>query len=312
MRKHEKEIELFLLDHEEITINKLKQTYEQVSKDIKKKLKKLNDDIDKLIEENPENATLIRSKIYQRDYQKALKKQIDMYLDTLKQSHTKTIDDFLKLMYEDGFLSVVYSMHCYEIPLTIPINQKLMKKALEYNIDDMPLSKRLYKNINKTKKDVLAEITRGVSSGMSYNDIARNIQNRLDVSFRKAKQIAQNEGQRVKIDAKIDSMQEAKKKGADIVKVWDSTLDNKTRPIHRELDQQHAELDKPFRCSVGEVQAPKKFGRADLDINCRCILLSVPRWDIEDTVEKYDNIKGTLIKAENYRDWKKKYYNQTN
>ena len=309
MKKHEKEVELFLLDHEETTINKLRQTYDQALKDINAKLKELNDSIDRLIEDAPDNETLIRSKIYQRDYQKALKKQINAYLDVLKDSHVKTIDDYLKIMYEDSFLTNIYNLHCYKIPAIVPINQNIMKKALDYDVNNIPLSKRLYANIDKVKKDVLAEISRGISTGMTYDDIARNIRNRVDVSFRKAKQIAQNEGQRIKIDARIDSMKAAKEKGANIVKVWDSTLDNHTRPVHRELDQQHAELDEPFECSAGKVQAPKKFGRADLDINCRCILLSVPRWDIEDSVEKLDNITGKLIETSSYADWKKKYYN---
>ena len=39
-------------------------------------------------------------------------------------------------------------------------------------------------------------------------------------------------------------------------------------------------------------------------------MLSVPRWDIDNKVNKhYDNIKGEIIKAENYADWKEKYYN---
>lgn len=310
MKKHQAEVEKVLLGHEKEVYRKLKKTYNQALKDINKKSKELQKAIDKLVEEEPDNETLIRSKIYQLNYQKTLQAQISGYMDVLKSEHVKDINDYMNIMYEDSYISNFYNLNKLGVPVTAPINQELLIKALTYDTNNIPLSKRVYDNVEKAKKDVLAEIQRGISTGMSNQDIARNIQNRMDVSYRKAKQLAQNEGHRVKTDARIDSMHEAKKKGADIVKVWDATLDGKTRPVHAELDQQHAEIDEPFKFSGGEVQAPKKFGIASLDINCRCALLSVPRWDIEDTVLKRDNITGEIIEAKNYADWKEKYYKE--
>lgn len=309
MKKHQAEVEKVLLGHEKEVYRKLKKTYDQALKDINRKSKELQKAIDKLVEEEPDNETLIRSKIYQLNYQKTLQAQISGYMDVLKSEHVKDINDYMKIMYEDSYISNFYNLNKLGVPVTAPINQDLMIKALTYDTNNIPLSKRVYDNVEKAKKDVLAEIQRGISTGMSSQDIARNIQNRMGVSYRKAKQLAQNEGHRVKTDARIDSMHEAKKKGADIVKVWDATLDGKTRPAHAELDQKHAEIDEPFKFSGGEVQAPKKFGMAALDINCRCALISVPRWDIEDTVTKRDNITGELIEAKNYAEWKGKYYN---
>lgn len=309
MKKHQAEVEKVLLGHEKEVYRKLKKTYDQALKDINRKSKELQKAIDKLVEEEPDNETLIRSKIYQLNYQKTLQAQISGYMDVLKSEHVKDINDYMKIMYEDSYISNFYNLNKLGVPVTAPINQELMIKALTYDTNNIPLSKRIYDNVEKAKKDVLAEIQRGISTGMSGQDIARNIQNRMGVSYRKAKQLAQNEGHRVKTDARIDSMHEAKKKGADIVKVWDATLDGKTRPVHAELDQQHAEIDEPFKFGGGEVQAPKKFGMAALDINCRCALISVPRWDIEDTATKRDNITGELIEAKNYADWKEKYYN---
>lgn len=309
MKKHQAEVEKVLLGHEKEVYRKLKKTYNQALKDINKKSKELQKAIDKLVEEEPDNETLIRSKIYQLNYQKTLQAQISGYMDVLKSEHVKDINDYMNIMYEDSYISNFYNLNKLGVPVTAPINQELLIKALTYDTNNIPLSKRVYDNVEKAKKDVLAEIQRGISTGMSGQDIARNIQNRMGVSYRKAKQLAQNEGHRVKTDACIDSMHEAKKKGADIVKVWDATLDGKTRPVHAELDQQHAEIDEPFKFSGGEVQAPKKFGMTALDINCRCALISVPRWDIEDTVTKRDNVTGELIEAKNYAEWKEKYYN---
>ena len=319
MKKHEKEIEQVLLNNEKDVYKRLEGTYNQALKDAQGKYKELQESIDKLIEKesrytnDPEQLEIIKSqiqsKIYQQNYQKVLQEQLNNALDTLNSSTVNSIEDYLNTMYEDGFISQLYSLQKYGIPVLAPINHELLVKAVSYNTDNIPLSKRIYSNVEKAKRQIRDEISRGIATGMSQQDIARNISERMGVSYRKAKQIAQNEGHRVVNDAKIDSMHASKDRGADIVKVWDCTFDKKTRPIHAQLDQQHAEIDDYFEYSGGKVFAPKRFGKASLDINCRCALMSVPRWDIEDEVEKRDNITGELIKAKNYADWKEKYYN---
>jgi SPP1 gp7 family putative phage head morphogenesis protein len=319
MKKHEKEIEQVLLNNEKDVYNRLEGTYNQALKDVQGKYKELQESIDKLIEKesrytnDPEQLEIIKSqiqsKIYQQNYQKALQEQLNNALDTLNSSTVNSIEDYLNTMYQDGFISQLYSLQKYGIPVLAPINHELLVKAVSYNTDNIPLSKRIYSNVEKAKRQIRDEISRGIATGMSQQDIARNISDKMGVSYRKAKQIAQNEGHRVVNDAKIDSMHASKDRGADIVKVWDCTFDKKTRPIHAQLDQQHAEIDDYFEYSGGKVFAPKRFGKASLDINCRCALMSVPRWDIEDEVEKRDNITSELIKAKNYADWKEKYYN---
>ena len=148
---------------------------------------------------------------------------------------------------------------------------------------------------------------------MSVNDIARNLENSMGVSSRKAYQLAQNEGARVRKDATVDCIKEAKKKGADLVKMWDATMDSKTRPIHAELHGKWAEVDEKFEYSGGEVFAPKEFGVPALDINCRCALLSVPRWDVDDNARHYDNAwrendnDKMYVDVKNYEQWRARY-----
>ena len=239
---------------------KLKKTYQQALKDVQKKSKELQKKINELVAANPDNETLIRSKIYQLNYQKAIKEQLDMAMNVL--NDTSTIEEYKEAMYKEGFISQFYAMQMQGVPVLAPINHDLMIEALNYDINNIPLSKRLYDNVNKAKREVLSELSRGIASGMSGVEVARNIQNRMNVSYRKARQLAQNEGHRVNTKAALDGMREAKKKGADIVKQWDCTYDGKTRLEHAELDQQWAEVDDYFEYSGGKVFAPKEFGKA--------------------------------------------------
>lgn len=310
-----KEIEEWFLDLEDSTLDKIKKTYNKSLKDVQAKAKELQDEIEKLKSKaSADDEVLqsqIRSKVYQLEYQKNLEKQISNLMDVANDKNYKTIRAYLYNVYHDGFLTEQYRLMSNGLNITMPINQKLLVKAVNTTFDDIPLSARIYENVNKAKQSIISEISRGLSTGMSNQDMARNLQNSMGVSMRKAFQIAQNEGARVRQSAIKDSMVEAKKKGADIVKQWSATLDGRTRPVHRELDGQWAEIDKKFKYSGGEVNAPKEFGIASEDVNCRCTLLSVPRWDITGKHWQLDNKVKQLVEVKNYQDWYNKYYVDT-
>lgn len=309
MKKWQKEIEGILLDDEEEVLHKLEKTYQQSLKDVQAHAKQLQNDIDKLIADDPDNENQIRAKVYQLQYQQALEKQINGYMDVIKDKNTKDISDYLNTVYSDGFMTQQYALMNQGVNVTMPINQKMLVKSVTYKTEDIPLSTRIYKNVEKAKKTIISEISRGLSTGMSNADISRNLKNAMGVSSRKAWQLAQNEGARVRQDAITDVGNEAKKRGADVVKQWSATLDGKTRPVHAELDEKWAELDEDFEYSGGTVSAPKKFGIASLDINCRCSLLIVPRWDVEGSKSslRRDNVTKETVRVDNYQDWKIKY-----
>jgi len=103
-------------------------------------------------------------------------------------------------------------------------------------------------------------------------------------------------------------MRAAREKGADLVKQWDSTLDGRTRYTHAKLDQQIREIDEPFEVDGMTAMCPHGFGRPDMDVNCRCVMLSVPRWDIQEENERYDNISQEIVKVKDYETWKNQYY----
>lgn len=313
MNKYQKETELQLLQNEANALHKLEKTYTRALADVKREIRTLQHDIDELIAGGAENPTQIRAKQYQLKYRQALEKQIDSIMDVLKDGSVKTVDEYLRKMYEDGYLSQIYNLHMQDVPVMVPVNQDMLMKAITKDIGGMKFSERLYADVDRVKRAVMDEISRGITTGMPYIDVARNVANRIGVGMRKAYTIARTEGGRVATEAKLDSMAAAKEKGADIVKVWDATLDKKTRPVHRELDGKHVELDEDFeytRGGGGTVSAPHHFGKAALDVNCRCALLSVPRWDIDDEYTKRDNITGKLIQAKNYKDWAKKYHEE--
>ncbi len=129
-----------------------------------------------------------------------------------------------------------------------------------------------------------------------------------EISFNNAYRIARTEGGRISTQAQLDSIKESINEGADLLKRWDLTLDNRTRQVHLELDGQTVEYNEYFKSSIGEAFAPHNFGIPTQDINCRCRLSSVPRWDLDSkNSTRWDNIKGKIIPYKTYKQWKNQY-----
>lgn len=299
MNSRQKEVIKSQLNDEEVIIKKLKATYNKAIRDINQKIKILQAD------------ELTQSKIYQIQYQKALKMQIKAILDNLNANQYTYIQEYLKKCYEEGFLGTMYDLQGQGIPLVFPIDQNQVVKALT---NDTKLSKSLYESLGfhvKTlQKQINAEISRGIANGYSYNDITRNVLKKADMGVRRALRIVRTEGHRIQQQATFDAQKGAKERGADIVKQWDSTMDKKTRPNHVKLDGQIREIDEPFEVNGKQAMYPAGFGVPHEDINCRCVMLQRARWALgEDEVTKMNNETKEIVKIDekNFESFKKVY-----
>lgn len=304
MNKRQLEVQKALADNEAEVIKRLKQIYTKASKDCESKIRDLSARTDM------EN---LKSIIWQKQYQEALKKQIDGVLDKLKTESFTTVADYLADCYENGFLGTLYDLQGQGIPLVFPMNQEKAVKAVQI---DSKISKGLYQrmgeDVDQLKKSIRSELSRGVSNGASWNTIASNIAFGMNSPFMKAFNrtigITRTEGHRVQQESTLHCQQRAKAKGADVVKQWDSTLDSVTRPTHRELDGQIREVDEPFEVEGKKAMYPGGFGDPSEDCNCRCCLLQRAKWALseEDFYSKWHGDKNELVRvdAKTYNEFK--------
>lgn len=298
MNKRQKEVLENSLENEKQVLKLLEENYIQALKDIKIKIKDLMD------------SEETQSKIYQINYQKSLEKQIKTILDILQENNITTIQEYLQLCYENTFIGALYDIQGQGIPLTVPINQNQVVNIINTPVDDLKLSERIYENTSKLKKVLKSEIARGISNNYSYWDIARNISSIGQIDLYKAQRIARTEGHRVQEESRYEAQKQAKKKGADIVKQWDSTLDSRTRESHRKLDGQIKELDEPFEINGHKAMYPGKFGRPEEDINCRCVSLQRAKWALDESeleVLKERAAYFGLDKTKSFEEFKTKY-----
>lgn len=299
MNKREKEVFNAQLNAEKEVLKKLEQQYQRALNDIDRKIRLLQSD------------ELTQSKIYQIEYQKALKGQISGILDKLHGDEFTTIQEYLKACYTDSFIGTMYDMAGQGIPLIMPIDQEAAIKAIQM---DSKISEGLYNALGvdtkNLKKAISAEVTRGIATNQTFHDIARNIAAVSKAPMSRAKVIANTEGHRIQQASAFDAQKAAKAKGADVVKQWDSALDGRTRATHRHLDGQIREVDKPFEADGKEAMFPGDFGDPAEDCNCRCVSLTRAKWALDE--EELQVLKDRakywgLDKTENFDDYKKKY-----
>lgn len=303
MKKHEKEVIQAELDAEARVLRDLERQYQAA-------LKSIDDKVAQLLGRSDADMPNV---IYQVEHQKALRSQIHGILEQLQANEFQTISDFLTASYQQSFVGTMYSMHKQGIPLILPIDQNAMVKAVTTN---SRLSEDLYSSlgvdIKKLNNAVRSEISRGISAGLSYNEIARNIANASKAPKGRAATIVRTESHRIREESRNDARDMAKKKGADVVKQWDATLDGDTRKSHRKLDGQIREVDEPFEVDGKKAMYPGDFGRPEEDINCRCISLTRARWELDEseleTLKKRAEFFG-LDKTDDFADFEKKFLN---
>ena len=306
VNKRQIEVQQVTAENEQRIIRQLKQVYNQASKDCAAKIQELS------MRTDMENLQTI---IYQKQYQEAMKKQIDAVLNELNSKSFTSIADYLGECYETGFIGALYDLQGQGIPLCFPINQEEVVQALQV---DSKISQGLYQRMGEDtehlKKSIKAELSRGISNGSSWNAIAGKIASGMNSPFTKAYNraigIARTEGHRVQQESTLHCQQLAKAKGADVLKQWDSTLDGVTRPTHRELDGQIKEVDEPFEVAGMKAMYPGAFGNPAEDCNCRCCLLQRARWALGqeelNTLKERAEFFG-LDKTKDFENYKQKY-----
>ena len=297
MTKRQKEVLQASLTDEQAVLDALERNYTVALADVKRSIKAL--------QANP----LTQSRAYQLEYQQALERQISGALDVLQSQNFTTVAEYLQAAYTTSFVGSMYDMHGQGVPLLLPIDEATVLATVQKTGDDFKLSRKLGGDTDLLKRQVQDEITRGLASGSSYAKIARSITDYGEADYKRSARIARTEGHRVQNEARMHSMERAKKAGADVVKQWDATLDDTTRESHAKADGEIREMHEKF--SNGLMFPGDPDGKAAEVVNCRCAMLVRARWALDEdelkTLQERAAYFG-LDKTENFDDFRAKYY----
>ena len=306
MNRWEKEVLASWLKDEKTALKAVEGHYTAALAEIKKKI----------ILMEGQDGEMAQSQIYQLQYQKSLQAQINAILKKLHSDEYQTIQAFLEGCYTSGFLGTMYSVAGQGIPLLLPMDPAAVVRAV---ITDSKLSEDLYESlgvdINNLKRVIRSEISRGIAANLPIDEITRNISMRTGTPLAHAKTIARTESHRIQEAATEDARQAVKKRGCNVIKQWDSTLDGDTRPTHQRLDGQIVETDEPFEMDGKKAMFPGDFGDPAEDCNCRCHALT--RAKAAMTERELETLRERaaffgIDKTDGFEDFKQKYLKSVN
>jgi len=146
------------------------------------------------------------------------------------------------------------------------------------------LSEMLRKNRDTDLRRLNETITAGLRQGKSYSAMVSDVRDiigrervkdgvrQLTGSKYNAMRILRTEGTRTLNNGFLASLNDAQMQGVDVQKVWDATLDMKTRSSHASADGKEPDEDGNFHVNGAVGPSPGNLSRAGENINCRCSL----------------------------------------
>lgn len=208
-------------------------------------------------------------------YQKEMK-LINEQLTDHYRSIVKSIQEQVEYQYVTKYLLTAYIVEQSITPapsmgFTIP-SIGVIKEALLNPIEFLGLPKILEQHRNDTVRRINIEIAQGLIAGEGYSDIAKRLENEFGFSSKKARLVARTEAGRSRSIA-AEKVFEQASEFTKMEKIWASMLDMRVRSSHRVLDADKADKEGYFHYKQYKAKAPRLFGVAELDIQCRCVVI---------------------------------------
>lgn len=237
-------------------------------------------------------AQLEAGKITESDYRTWLRNQVfqsemmHQKLDNITQTCTTAQQTAYKLARDEQYdiFALGANWAFYELEQAAGVafnltlyNTEAVKRLLLENPKLVP-NKRIKSESNKTYDARVFNryVTKGIIQGKSVHDIAvQAVQGMADTEVHWAMNNAITALTGAQNAGTMQQLRNAEAIGIEVQKRWNSTLDYRTREMHRLLDQETADLDEPFKVQGYEIQYPGDPNAApEMVYHCRCKLSS--------------------------------------
>lgn len=156
------------------------------------------------------------------------------------------------------------------------------------------------KDVAWNRKLVSSQLTQGVLLGESIPKIARRVQSVTGSNIATATRTARTAVTGAECAGRMASYKRAKGMGIKLKKEWVSTLDNRTRHSHRQLDGERIENKESAKFSNGCRYPGDPTARYAEICNCRCTVIAAVEGFETDDAERWSK----LPKGMTYEEWK--------
>jgi len=175
--------------------------------------------------------------------------------------------------------------------------------AIKIAIDDPFKNLAIVRNKELLVQQMQRTITQGLVQGTSYTKLSKDIKSVLETNIQNALRVTRTETHRIVQKGRLDSAEHAEALGVELTKIWQATLDDRTRDTHGAMDGQEKRLDEDFVSPSGATgQAPGQFGAPEEDINCRCTITT----QLKGFTQDFRRVRGEgIVPQTTYKDWAK-------
>lgn len=156
------------------------------------------------------------------------------------------------------------------------------------------------KDIAWNRKLVSSQLTHGVLLGESIPKIARRVQNVTGSNIATAMRTARTAVTGAECAGRMSSYERAKGMGIKLKKEWVSTLDNRTRHSHRQLDGERIDNKESAKFSNGCRYPGDPTARYAEICNCRCTVIAAVEGFETDDAERWSKLPEGMT----YEEWK--------
>ena len=260
----------------------------------------------KLTEE--QYRTWLRNQVFQSELMQAKLDNITQTCTNAQQTAYKLARDEQYDIFAFGANHTFYELEQaagVEFNLTL-YNTEAVKRLLLENPKLVP-NRRIKSESNRTYDARIFNryVMQGIIQGKTVRAIAeRAVQGMADTEVHWAMNNAITALTGAQNAGALQQMRNARKLGIEVQKRWNSTLDYRTREMHRLLDQETTELDEPFEVEGYEIMYP---GDPDADpemvYHCRCKLTSALVKYPRRNAMRRDNTTGEVIPMQTYEEW---------
>lgn len=187
-------------------------------------------------------------------------------------------------------------------------NTEAVKRLLLENPKLVP-NKRIKSESNKTYDARVFNryVTKGIIQGKSVHDIAvQAVKGMADTEVHWAMNNAITALTGAQNAGTMQQLRNAEAIGIEVQKRWNSTLDYRTREMHRLLDQETTDLDEPFKVQGYEIMYPGDPNAApEMVYHCRCKLTSALVKYPRQNAMRRDNTTKEVTSDLTYTEWYK-------
>lgn len=238
-----------------------------------------------------------------------LEKSMDSIIRELTKAQDKAYLLAQKTMEEQFLENYFRSAYAYEYEAQEKmgfgtLSKEVIQEAVTNDIEKLTLSAVLERNRKEITDKIRQNVAQGLVRGSSYQEMTKIIRDSVNFDAVKARHVVATEAHRAQVLGRARSAMQAGKH-VKIEKMWVSTLDEKTRSSHQDMDGVKVGIDEDFETSSGgRGKVPGSMNNAGDDIHCRCTVVYLVNGK-EPGMRRARNEDGSnsVIPYTNYNDW---------